>query len=309
MAGNFEVRNAKPEDLAFSTHFAISNNWRFGPHDLSCAYDFDPSGFFVGELDGKVISNVNMTKYPGHSAFIGSFMCLEEHRGKGYGKQTWDTAWKTLDQTCIIGLEALPHMVTKYESLGLHVVWDTPHAFLDFEKVIKNLADSEIPSGVSVVPIKASAVHKENVILYDESVLGISRRVLMERWLNIPGSLSWTAVNENNEVIGFIVIRPTIINNGTEFARTIAPFFADNYDTAKALLKTAAKECLENDAIPVRNFEMLFPSGGEAGPQAARLVAEVEATTTPFSSRMYSKGIPQGRQVNKEYSIIHPAFD
>ena len=52
-------------------------------------------------------------------------------------------------------------------------------------------------------------------------------------------------------------------------------------------------------------FEMFFPKGGEAGPQAARLVAEVIGTTAPKCTRMYTKGIPQGRQVNKEYSILH----
>ena len=307
MAGKFEVRNAKPEDLTFSTHFAITNNWRFGPHDLSCAYDFDPSGFFVGELDGKVISHVNMTKYPGHSAFIGSFMCQEEHRGKGYGKKTWESAWNTLDQTCNIGLEALHHMITKYETFGFRVAWETPLAFLDFNKVLKNLDDSEIPSGVSVVPIKTA--DKEKVILYDASVFGTSRGVMMERWLNIPGSLGWVALSNKNEVIGFNVVRPTIIGKGTEFALTMAPFSADSYDIAKALLKTAAKECLANDAIPVNNFEMYFTSGGEAGPQASRLVAEVGATTAPFSKRMYTKGVPQERQVTKVYGIIHPAFD
>ena len=307
MAGKFEIRNAKPDDLSFPTHFAITNNWRYGPHDLSRAYDFDPSGFFVGELDGKIISHVNMIKYPGHSAFIGTLVCQEEHRGKGYGKKTWDTAWKTLDQSCNIGLESLSYMIPKYEALGLRVVWETPLAFLDFNKVLKNLADSEIPSGISVVPIKP--IDKEKVILYDTSVFGTSRRVMMERWLDIPGTLGWAALNNTGEVVGFNAIRPTIIGKGTEFALTIAPFFADNYDIAKALLKTAAKECLANDAIPVSNFEMLFPNGGEAGPQAARLVAEVEATTTPFCARMYTKGIPRGRQVNKEYSIIHASFD
>lgn len=307
MARKFEVRNAKAEDLSFPTHFAITNNWRFGPSDVSCAYDFDPSGFFVGELDGKVISHVNMTKYPEHSAFIGGFMCQEEQRGKGYGKKTWDTAWKTLDQSCNIGLEALHHMIPKYESLGLRVVWNTPVAFLDFNKILQNLANSETPLGVSVMPIKTA--DREKVLLYDTSVFGTSRRVLIERWLNIPGRLGWAAVNGKGVVVGFNVVRPTIIGKGTEFALTIAPFIADNYDIAKALLKTAAKECLANDAIPVSNFEMLFPNGGEAGPQAAQLVAKVEATTTPFSARMYTKGIPRGRQVTKEYSIIHPAFD
>ena len=147
MAGKFEIRNAKPEDLTFSIHFVITNNWRFGPHDLSCA--FDHSGFVVGELDGKVISHVNMTKYPGHSAFIGSFICQEEHRGKGYGKKTWDTAWKTLDQSCNIGLEALSYMIPKYETFGFGVTWEMPVAFLDFNKILKNLSNSEAPSGIS----------------------------------------------------------------------------------------------------------------------------------------------------------------
>lgn len=132
----------------------------------------------------------------------------------------------------------------------------------------------------------------------------------MKGWLNVAGRLGWAALNDAGEVVGFNAIRPPIISKGTEFALTIAPFFANNYDIAKTLLKTAAKdENLENDAIPVGNFEMFFPTGGEAGPQAARLVAEVEATTTPFSTHTYSKEIPQGRQVNKEYSLIHVAFD
>ncbi|MCG8626664.1 MAG: hypothetical protein MJE68_32270, partial [Proteobacteria bacterium] len=135
-------------------------------------------------------------------------------------------------------------MIPKYESFGLRVVWDTPVAFLDFEKTLKNLADYDIPSGVSVVPIKT--IDREKVILYDASVFGTSRRVLMERWLNIPGSLGWAAFNNGSEIVGFNVIRPTILSKGTEFARTIGPFFANNYDIAKALLKTAAKECLAN---------------------------------------------------------------
>ena len=132
---------------------------------------------------------------------------------------------------------------------------------------------------------------------------------MIERWLNIPGSLGWVAVGDEGDVVGFNIVRPTIISKGTEFALTIAPFLANSYDIAKAILKAAAKECLANNAIPVSNFEMLYPSGGEAGPQAAQLITQVEATTTPSRTRMYTKGIPQGRQISKEYSIIHPAFD
>ena len=307
MDGKFEVRNASVENLKFPTHFAITNDWRFGPHDLLCAFEFDRSGSFVGELNGKIITHVNMTKYPGHSAFIGSFMCTEGDRGNGYGKMTWEKAWKSLDHSCNIGLEALSHMIKKYEMLGFRAVWETLLAFLNFDKILRNLAGSDIPLGYSVKPIRD--IDREKVILYDSSVFGTSRRVMMDRWLSIPGSMSWAALNNNGEVAGFIVARPTIISKGTEFALTIDPFFADNYEIAKVLLKRAAKDCQENPAVPVSNFEMLFPKGGEAGPQAAQLAAQVDATTTLFSTRMYTKGIPHGRKINMEYSIIHPAFD
>lgn len=302
----FAIRCAVVADLKFPTHFAITNDWRFGPFDLECAYDFDPSGFFVGELDGKVISHVNMTKYTGHSSFIGSFMVLEEYRGKGYGKATWDAAWKCLDHSFTVGLEALVHMVPKYESVGFRTVWETSVGFLDFKKIIKNFT-ADVPSGVEVLPI--TTVDKEKVYQYDSSVFGTSRPVMIEKMMNIPGGLGWAAVDNKGNVIGYNVVRPTIVGKGTEFALTIGPFFADNDQIARALLKRAAEECLANKAIPVTNFEIYYPQGGESGQQSARLIAQVEGTSTLFCVRMYTKGIPEGRQLDKVYGITHLAFD
>ena len=48
----------------------------------------------------------------------------EEFR-KGYGKQTWDAAWKSLDRDYTIGLIAVTHMILRYEKLGFHTVWST----------------------------------------------------------------------------------------------------------------------------------------------------------------------------------------
>ena len=234
-------------------------------------------------------------------------MVEEKHRGNGYGKKTWETAWKTLDQSTNIGLEALAHMISKYETLGLHVVWETSIAFLNFQKINEKLSGANIPAGVSIVPIKT--IDKEKVCEYDASVFGTSRRVMIEKWLEIPGSLGWAAVDGKRNVVGYNVIRQTIIGKGTEFALSMAPLFADNNEIARALLKVAAEECQANQAIPVTNFEMLYTVGGESGPQSAQLVADVDGTTTPFCTRMYTKGIPYGRQVDKIYGIINPAFD
>ena len=305
-AGKFAIRKATSADLKFPTHLAITNDWRMGPNDFKCAYDFDSSGFLVGEVDGKIVSSIVTITYPGHSLFIGSFMVLEEHRGKGYGKLTVDFAWNSLDHSYNIGAEGILHMIPLYESkFGFRTVWETPIAFLNFEKIIKNIGN--IKSGISVFPIKT--VDKEKLYQYDSSVFGAPRDVMIEKWINIPGSLGWAAVDGEGNIVGYNVARPTIIDKGSEFGLSMGPFFADNKQIAEALLKTAAEECLANEAIPVCNFEMLYPLGGESGAQAAELVMQVKGTSIPFCKRMYTKGVPRGRQVDKVYGILQAAFD
>ena len=98
--GSFIVRGATEDDLKALTRFLVMESWPVNPHDLACGYAFDPSGFFVGELNGEIISHISAVKYPGHSAYIGNFLVKKEHRGKSYGRQIWDAAWKTLDHNC-----------------------------------------------------------------------------------------------------------------------------------------------------------------------------------------------------------------
>ena len=74
----------------------------------------------MGVLNGKIISLINCVKYPGHSAFISTFLVKEEYRGKGYGRQTWDTAWKSLNKSISLGLGAVTD------------IWFQSMRFLDF---------------------------------------------------------------------------------------------------------------------------------------------------------------------------------
>ena len=84
--GPFIVRGATEDDLKVVTRLGVLEDWNFNPHDLAYAHAFDFCAFFVGELNGEVISHVNVVKYPGHSAYIGTFIVKKEYRGKGYGK-------------------------------------------------------------------------------------------------------------------------------------------------------------------------------------------------------------------------------
>ena len=306
-SSKFVVRAASAEDVNFPTRFAILNGWRpFGPHDLSCAYAFDPNGFFVGELNGEIISHVNAVKYPDHSIHIGCFVVQKEHSGKGYGKQTWDSAWKTLDHNCTIGLDSRSYMIPKFESYGFCAAWENLVVLLNFEKIIKNFGNVD-PSGFQLRPIRA--VDAEKLFLYDASVLGSPRHTLVERWISIPGSLGWAALDEDGNVVGYTVVRPIIVGAGTQFGLSMAPLYANSDQIARALLVMAAETCQANEAIPVTHFLLIHGHGRVYGEHASQLFSKVEGDYSPFATRMYTKGIPKGVQLNKMYGIMHPAFD
>ena len=54
---------------------------------------------------------------------------------------------------------------------------------------------------------------------------------------------------------------------------------------------------------------MMYAHGDEVAPHTMQLLADVDAETFPLVVRMYTKGIPQGRQMAKMYSITSTAFD
>ena len=307
MDSPFVVRSATEDDLKVVTRLGVMENWHFNPHDLVCAYAFDPSAFFVGELNGEVISHINAVKYPGHSAYIGTFIVKKEYRGKGYGKQTWDSAWRSLNHNCTVALDGAPGMIANYKSLGFHSVWNTSSAVIDLTKTIKILSCVTMPPGVSCVPIQT--VDFEKIFKYDTSIFGAPRRRLLEKCINLPGSLGWAAVDGKGAVLGYTLIKQVICEAAASIGLSMAPLYADDDITARALLKVAAETYLATDAVEGSCFELSYSDGGSYGDHASRLIMELETSTVYLGQRMYTKGTPPGRQINKMYGIFSTAFD
>ena len=249
LASKFVVRNASEDELDVATRLGVTvlTEWHVSPLEFSCAYALDPTGFYVGELNGEIISLINCIKYPGHSAFISTFLVKAEHRGKGYGRQTWDTAWKSLNKSTTLGLDAVIDMVPKYETLGFHSVWNTSIVVLDLEKMTKNFAEVSI-SSLLIKPIDTNDITK--VIEYDASIFGTSREGFIRAWVTIPGSKSWVAVDERGNLTGYIAVRPVI--SGVDIKTgplSLGPLYADSDLIAKLLLKAMAESYIADETI------------------------------------------------------------
>ena len=93
-----------------------------GQNGLRCAFCCDPSGFFVGELDGKKISYISVVKYDCFA--IGSYFMVEgAYVGRGYARQMWQAAGASLDEDFNVGFSCLQDMVGVCEKKGFQKAW------------------------------------------------------------------------------------------------------------------------------------------------------------------------------------------
>lgn len=308
MASNeLVIRNAKLEDLQFPIRFVVEHKWRpFGPGDYLCAYKYDPKGFFVGEVDGEVVSHVMLISYPDHSTHCGSLMIQKEHRNKRYAEQMLKHVSKIVDSTFTISLDSLPYMISFFESFGFSTAWENAIAMLSFEKIISKVK-LEAEGSVTMKLIKSVDIDK--LVEYDTSVFGCKRHVLVENWIKIPGSMGWVAHDRDGKIVGYTLVRPIILNYGGEIGMNMAPLYAENNKVASALLKIAAETCLANDAVAATNFLLIYAKGADHSKNASELFDCVEAEYLPFATRMYLKGPPQDGELNKIYGIMHPTID
>ena len=92
--------------------------WRPGLKDAEFFLACDPTAAFVGELNGKPIATVRISKYGDSFAFIGAYLVDKAYRGKGYGLKIFNAAVSSVKPTSNIGLYALLHLEKMYERSG-----------------------------------------------------------------------------------------------------------------------------------------------------------------------------------------------
>ena len=308
-ANELVFRNATAKEADLITRRAIQEGWHVGPCDFSSILAFDPKSYYLGEVDGEVAAHVGIIEYPKHYYHGGGVIVAEKFRKNRYGMKCVLKGMEVCDPNYTIGTDINLDSKSKYESLGYKKYWDTYVAMLSLEKIAKRLATSSATTAsVMVKPIHN--VNIDKLLEYDQIVFGTSRDILLTRWVKLPGNLSWAAIDErSNMILGYAIIKQVIRGGGTEIGLAMTPLYADNVQIAKLLLQTAAEYCLANEAVPKTKLELFHPVGDNCGEGAAELMDELEAELTHIAYRMYTKGIPPGRQLKKIYGIAAPNCD
>jgi N-acetylglutamate synthase-like GNAT family acetyltransferase len=254
----------EPAELEIAAYLAYKEGWNPGIADGWAFYQQDPKGFFIAEIDSRVVGCISAVKYSADFGFIGFYVVEEEFRNSIAGTQLGLAALNYL-QECNIGIDGVLQRVANYERIGFELAYKNAR----FESIGSNYLFS---SNV----VKPECVDIQQIYDYDSQCFPAPRPKFIDAWLKMPNTHSYCYV-ENGNLKGWGTIRSC--RKGLK----IGPLFADNYDIAneiyKALSNYAIDELLYLD-IPMINNEALKI----ANKYGMKLVFE--------TARMYSKNSP-----------------
>ena len=122
---NYKIRNANSAAEVRSVHVkaGLSVGFHLGIDDHEVFYATDPTGFFLGEVDGEALSCISAVKFEEMFAFIGFYVVEKAYRGKGYGLALFKHAMASLSPTRNCGLDCMSDLVPIYEMWGFKSTW------------------------------------------------------------------------------------------------------------------------------------------------------------------------------------------
>ncbi|MCM2578703.1 GNAT family N-acetyltransferase [Streptomyces meridianus] len=222
-ADGLTVTTASLEEWEQVVAWAAVEDWNPGRQDAACFHPTDPAGFFVGRLDGRIVSAVSVVIYSPEYAFLGYYLVDPEHRERGLGLATWHAALPhAVGRT--VGLDAVPAQQATYERSG----FTASHRSVRWAgRPVKAAGPAEPLAGGEVVPVTAD--HVDAIAAYDRRCFPAERRDFLARWLSADGHTA-RAVIRDGGVAGYGVVRPA------RSGRRIGPLFADTAEDAEALL-------------------------------------------------------------------------
>lgn len=110
-------RTASLQELELVLNWAAAEGWNPGLDDAAAFFSADPEGFFVA-LDGDApVAAISVVNHSDVFSFLGLYLCLPSHRGRGIGFALWSYALEHAG-TRTVGLDGVPAQQSNYEASG-----------------------------------------------------------------------------------------------------------------------------------------------------------------------------------------------
>jgi GNAT superfamily N-acetyltransferase len=255
--------------------WAAREGWNPGLGDAACFYAIDPSGFFMGVLDGRPVARVSMPIYDERFAFCGLYIVDPAYRGRGFGLTLTRASLDYIGDRNA-GLDGVEAMAEKYARLG----YQRAHRSTRYNFIPQR---QETPAR-EIVPL--AQVPFAKLAAYDRAHFFASRDRFLQRWIAQPHAVGLACV-DNGELKGYGVLRKCRVGY------KIGPLFAEASGIAEALFGGLCNHAIGE---PV---SIDIPEPNQAG---LRLAAKHDMRSDFACERMYLRGDP-GLPLDTIYGI------
>jgi hypothetical protein len=215
----FAVSTASADDVKALGGWADELGWNPGASDGQTFFSADPSGFFIGKLNGEAVASISAIRYGSGFGFLGLYISRPSFRGQGYGIQVWRAGMKHLAGRNI-GLDGVVEQQGNYQKSGFRRAWN----HIRYEGVPSG---GESPADITL--IDARTVPFDELAAYDRRFFPAPRDAFLSSWIALPDRTALAAVRDGR-LHGFGVLR------AASGASRIGPLYASSPEVALALV-------------------------------------------------------------------------
>ncbi|MBG87681.1 MAG: hypothetical protein CMO80_12370 [Verrucomicrobiales bacterium] len=124
--GQLQIRLLQTADLVHADRLRNLAGWNQTRTDWIRFMEYEPSGCFVAEWDGKVVGTITTTSYGTDLAWIGMMLVDPDYRRRGIATALMEHAMRYLENEGVkcIKLDATPEGRLVYERLGFADEWE-----------------------------------------------------------------------------------------------------------------------------------------------------------------------------------------
>ncbi len=265
----FLCRTASVEELGTILDWAAAEGWNPGLADARCFYAADPAGFFVGEIDGRLVSAISAVRYGAEFGFVGLYIVHPAFRGRGYGWATWQHALAPLAGRNL-GLDGVVAQQAAYAKSG----FVTAHRSVRYRVEARRGAGRTGGGGGQSIGREALSA----IAAFDRRFFPGEREAFLRAWLMQPG-VETCYVEDGGRICAYGAMRRC------RAGWKIGPLFAEEEGAAREVFGSLLGR-IEHGPVWID-----VPENQRA---AVAMVEAVDAAPVFETARMYSRGLPAG---------------
>lgn len=266
---NYMIKTMTRDNLNEAISWAASEGWNPGLHDADCFYAADPTGFFMGFLEGEPISAISVVKYGTTFGFLGFYIVKPDFRGQGYGLKIWQTGLETLKGR-MVGLDGVVAQQSNYLKSGFQLAYRN----IRYE----GLRQTEDSLGQSSRLFDLNSRPLTEAIAYDKPFFPDDRTQFLRCWLTQPESHA-VGLLHHDRLGGYGLLRRC------RTGYKIGPLFADTAEFADEIFQRLMAK------VPMgSSFYLDVP---EVNAEAVALARRYGLQSMFETARMYAPQTPE----------------